>query len=601
MKPITIRTYYRMKPLIPRGLQLWVRRMIAEKQRTAFADRWPIDERTAVRPGGWSGWPEGKRFALVITHDVDTQKGHDRCRQVANLDEQQGFRSSFNLVPERYRVSGQLRNELAARGFEIGVHGLYHDGKYYTKRSVFQERAVKINGYLREWGSVGFRSPSMHHNLDWLHDLNIVYDASTFDTDPFEPQPDALGTIFPIWIPETDDGKGFVELPYTLPQDFTLFILLREKNIDIWKRKLDWIVQHGGMALINAHPDYMNFSDRSMGNEEYPAEYYRQFLDHIKTQYAGQYWQALPREIARYWAAAMPQSAEPGRTEASSEKTCLSDTGSLHAGAAMSRKNVLMVVENSFPSDIRVKKEADVIQRSHDVSVVSLRKKRSEPLREVHEGIRIYRIPELPAFNMGKVRYILEYAYFTLGAALVFLLTFPFKRYKVVHVHNPPDTLFIVGLLGRMLGAKFVYDHHDLAPELYLTRFSGRRDIIHKALIWSERLSCRLANAVIDTNESYKKIEMERHGISANKIFTVRNNPIIKDCLLDSATKVSGGGRNGKKRLLFLGAINPQDGVDILLQAVRHLVHDQKRDDFVCTIIGDGDSTEQVRRMAQEL
>jgi len=434
-----------------------------------------------------------------------------------------------------------------------------------------------------------------------MHDLNIEYDASTFDTDPFEPQPDAIGTIFPVWIPGAEGGKGFVELPYTLPQDFTLFIILRERDNSTWKRKLDWIAQHGGMVLINTHPDYMNFSGKNIGNEEYPVEHYKDLLHYIKTQYAGQYWHVLPKEIATFWAASNLRASLSGGLLTSPQDVRPRNEKIAAHEKSMRRKKILMVVENSFPSDIRVKKEADVLQRFHDVSVVSLRKKRNEPLREVHEGIQIYRIPELPAFNMGKVRYILEYAYFTLSAALVFVVTYPFKRYKVVHVHNPPDTLFIVGLLGKLLRTKFVYDHHDLAPELYLTRFSGRRDIIYKALVWSERLSCKLADAIIDTNESYKKIEMDRHRIKEEKIFTVRNNPIIRDCLSDDADKNTSTSKNGKKNLLFLGAINPQDGVDILLQAVRYLVHDLKRTDFVCNILGDGDSMEQVKRLAREL
>ncbi len=90
----------------------------------------------------------------------------------------------------------------------------------------------------------------MHHNLEWIHYLNVEYDASTFDTDPFEPQPDGVGTIFPFWVQEKDNEKGYVELPYTLPQDFTLFILMKEKTTDIWEEKLNWIADNG--IVINA-------------------------------------------------------------------------------------------------------------------------------------------------------------------------------------------------------------------------------------------------------------------------------------------------------------------------------------------------------------
>ena len=142
----------------------------------------------------------------------------------------------------------------------------------------------------------------MQHNLEWILDLDILYDASTFDTDPFEPQSNGMRTIFPFWFgTKGRDGRGFVELPYTLPQDFTLCILLREVNIDVWKRKLDWIAEHGGMALINTHPDYMCLNNRNPGLEEYPVRYYIDFLEYAARRYGGQYWHVLPKEMAAYW------------------------------------------------------------------------------------------------------------------------------------------------------------------------------------------------------------------------------------------------------------------------------------------------------------
>jgi len=140
----------------------------------------------------------------------------------------------------------------------------------------------------------------MYHDFDLLHHLNIEYDASTFDTDPFEPQPDGAGTIFPFLVNGNPKRRGYVELPYTLPQDFLLFILMQEKTIDIWKRKLDWIVEHGGMALVNTHPDYMTF-DKTSHYEEYPAHYYEEFLEYIKTRYEGLYWNPLPKDVAQYY------------------------------------------------------------------------------------------------------------------------------------------------------------------------------------------------------------------------------------------------------------------------------------------------------------
>jgi hypothetical protein len=93
----------------------------------------------------------------------------------------------------------------------------------------------------------------------------------------------------------------YVELPYTLAQDFTLFILMEQRNTDIWERKLDWLVQRGGMALINTHPDYMNFNGAACKSEEYSAQYYERFLRHVQATHGGQYWHVLPRDLARFW------------------------------------------------------------------------------------------------------------------------------------------------------------------------------------------------------------------------------------------------------------------------------------------------------------
>jgi hypothetical protein len=152
-------------------------------------------------PENWPGWPEGKKFALILTHDVESKTGLNRCRSLMQLELGLGFRSSFNFIPEgSYRVPAELRKELTASGFEVGIHDLKHDGCLFFSRRKFKRRAVRINGYAREWGASGFRSGFMLRNLNWLHDLDVQYDASTFDTDPFEPQPEGRHTIFPFWV-----------------------------------------------------------------------------------------------------------------------------------------------------------------------------------------------------------------------------------------------------------------------------------------------------------------------------------------------------------------------------------------------------------------
>lgn len=292
--------YYFVKPLMPRYVQVAIRRSYAKVKAEKHKDIWPIDETTGNTPRDWVGWPDGKRFALVLTHDVESGTGQGRCRDLMEMEMKRGFRSSFNFVPERYEVSKELRDDIVARGFEVAVHDLRHDGKLFRSKKVFLENAKKINGYLKEWNSVGFRAGAMHHDLDLIRALDIEYDASTFDTDPLEPQPDGLGTIFPFKVNGNENGRGYIELPYSLPQDFTLYILLKQKNIDTWKNKLDWIVGKGGLALLITHPDYMDFSGGTCRFSEYPAGYYAEFLDCIRNKYDGQYWNVLPKDLAAY-------------------------------------------------------------------------------------------------------------------------------------------------------------------------------------------------------------------------------------------------------------------------------------------------------------
>jgi len=294
------RIYYRIRPFIPRSLAIEVRRLVVSARLRKFGDVWPIDPCASKPPPDWPGWPEGKRFALVLTHDVDTARGQDNVIKLARMEKEAGFISSFNFVCRRYPLSPGVFEFLKEQGFEIGVHGVYHDGKKFDCREEFLERASIINECLARWNSVGFRSPAMQRNMEWMHDLNIEYDASTFDTDPFEPQPDGACTIFPFLVTSADGTRSYVELPYTLPQDFTLFVMMRHRDTRIWKEKLDWLASMGGMVLVNTHPDYMSFGDRPLGKEEYPSGLYKDFLEYVRGEYEGQYWHCLPRDLARF-------------------------------------------------------------------------------------------------------------------------------------------------------------------------------------------------------------------------------------------------------------------------------------------------------------
>jgi peptidoglycan/xylan/chitin deacetylase (PgdA/CDA1 family) len=307
MNPLLL-LYYLAKPLIPRTLQIWGRRRLAHMVLSRSGVSWPIHDRSGMKPAFWKGWPKAKDFALVLVHDVETRVGYERCEMLLQIERDLGFVSCFNFVPKRYKVKPEMIQYIRDGGCEVGLHGLKHDGMLFLSKRVFQRNAVKINRFLDAWQAVGFYSPSMLFDRDKIKLLNILYDQSTFDIDPFEPSPVGVHTIFPFYVPDESPGKGYVELPYTLAQDHTLFIILQEKGIDRWKEKLDWIARMGGMALLKVHPDYMDFGILQNAKRfEYPASYYIEFLHHIRNNYEGRYWHALPKQVAEFYMQGMFQ------------------------------------------------------------------------------------------------------------------------------------------------------------------------------------------------------------------------------------------------------------------------------------------------------
>jgi hypothetical protein len=299
--PIWNKVYYNVRPAIPRRLQLRARQLRASGQRRS-AGSWPVSEAAGIAPPGWQGWPGGKRFAIVLTHDVESDAGVAHCDALAEAEEHRSLRSAFAFVPLRYHTPQALRQSLKSRGFEIMVHDLRHDGKLFRDRNTFVEEGQAINRFLRQWQTRGFSAGSMHHNLPWISWMDIDYSVSTYDVDPFEPQACGSNRIFPYWVQAPASGaRGYVEMPYTMPQDFTLFVLLKERTDAIWRRKLEWIAEKGGMALIKTHPDYMIFPGERPHVDGYQVRLYTDLLDYIIARYGNEAWFALPCEMASYW------------------------------------------------------------------------------------------------------------------------------------------------------------------------------------------------------------------------------------------------------------------------------------------------------------
>ncbi len=363
-----------------------------------------------------------------------------RVEQLMNLEVKHGFRSCLNFVPEgEYRVADTIRNMLDHAGFEVGVHGLEHDGKLYSSKVGFAAKALRINQYLQRWNCSGFRSPLMQHRLGWLHRLDAEYDASTFDTDPFEPQSDGVATIFPFWVPGPH-GSGYVELPYTLAQDFTLFKILEEHNIDLWKRKVDWIADNGGMVLVNTHPDYMCFEGQP-GRNEYEVAHYEELLRYVREKCDGRYWAASPREVARYYCEQVSPS--------------LRNT----------RKKICIVTIASYETDNNVRLYADTLAARGDrVDVVNIGDSQQQSDVEVH-GVNRYRVQrrEYGECNNWVNAWRSLRVFVSLSKALTRL--HQRNRYDVIHIYNVPDFLVFAAWYPKLAGAKLIRDIIDVSAE----------------------------------------------------------------------------------------------------------------------------------------
>ena len=297
-----LNAFYALKRFIPRPLQLAIRRLLVRWQGVPTFPAWPLD-RSVVRllhlyafcvlraqdkseaPFRWF-WPRHHRAAITLTHDVEGEEGLRLALGIADLEEELGFRSSFNLGGW-YRPDPGLVRELTRRGFEIGVHGLRHDRSLFANRASFEAQQRPLRDLIKQFGAVGFRSPATHRVFEWIGELPVDYDCSMPHSDPFEPQPGGCCSVWPFFI------GPVVELPYTLPQDHTLFTLLGHRTPDLWIEQATRIEEDYGLIECLTHPDrgYLgNARERAMY-----AEFLRSMAERPHV------WRALPRDVAKWW------------------------------------------------------------------------------------------------------------------------------------------------------------------------------------------------------------------------------------------------------------------------------------------------------------
>jgi hypothetical protein len=324
--------YYTARPFLPVGIRKYFQRFHLRARRRTEFPAWPLDKTVdnlcaelmalSVKANGnrqipfvWF-WPDEFKGCVLMTHDVEHEEGREFCGDLMDLDDRHGIRSSFQVIPEeRYAVSDSFLDSIRARGFELNVHDLNHDGHLFQSHEQFLRRAQKINEYTRKWRTVGFRTGALYRNVDWYEALQLEYDMSSPNAAHLEPQNGGCCTVMPYLV------GGLVELPLTSTQDYSLFHILGQYSIELWKEEIDGIAASNGLATFIVHPDYV--IDRRA------RRVYENLLRHLSELCSRtKLWQPLPRDAARWWRERSQMRIERSRDSwkvlgPGSERACL--------------------------------------------------------------------------------------------------------------------------------------------------------------------------------------------------------------------------------------------------------------------------------------
>lgn len=300
-----VKMYYLIRPLLPVGVRKHLQRIRLKGWDKLPFPRWPVDRSVdnlfrqllliSLRSQGleripfiWF-WPEGASGCAIMTHDVETSTGVDFCSGLMDIDDSFGIKASFQIIPEgRYEVTPEFVESIWKRGFEVVVHDFNHDGHLFRDRQEFLERVAKINAFGEECGATGFRAAVLYRKQLWYDALKFSYDMSVPNTAHLDPQRGGCCTVMPYFIGD------ILELPVTATQDYSLFHILQDYSIDLWRRQTDLIMERHGLISFIVHPDYI-IGLRERRTYEALLAYLAQLRDERNI------WMTTPGEVNRWW------------------------------------------------------------------------------------------------------------------------------------------------------------------------------------------------------------------------------------------------------------------------------------------------------------
>ena len=304
-KSLVGKAYYFVRPLLPVKVRRHLQKARLSSWRELKFPQWPVDRtvdhamnellllsRRAHRiekiPFIWF-WPDGATGAAVMTHDVETDMGRDSSAVLMDINDSFGIKSAFEVVPEkRYQVPSSYIDSIWNRGFEVAVHDLNHDGHLFRDRETFLQRVSKINAYGKSFRAEGFRAAVLYRNQEWYDALEFSYDTSVPNVAHLDPQRGGCCTVMPYFV------GNIVELPVTMTQDYSLFHILNDYSIDLWKQQVELILESHGLLNVIIHPDY-SVSPRERKVFEALLGHLAQLRDERGV------WMALSKDVARWW------------------------------------------------------------------------------------------------------------------------------------------------------------------------------------------------------------------------------------------------------------------------------------------------------------